>query len=48
MLKISAIIMASGNSSRMGTNKLSLDYQGQTFLEHVLKLSKKMAFLNES
>ncbi|MGX7263074.1 NTP transferase domain-containing protein [Enterococcus crotali] len=44
MLKISAIIMASGNSSRMGTNKLSLDYQGQTFLEHVLKLSKKMAF----
>lgn len=44
MLKISAIIMASGNSSRMGANKLSLDYQGQTFLERVLKLAKKMAF----
>ncbi|ALS01118.1 molybdenum cofactor cytidylyltransferase [Enterococcus silesiacus] len=44
MLKVSAIIMASGSSSRMGTNKLALDYQGQTFLEHVLKLSKEMSF----
>lgn len=44
MLKISAIIMASGSSLRMGTNKLLLDYQGATFLEHTLNLTKKVPF----
>ncbi|MBO0439558.1 NTP transferase domain-containing protein [Candidatus Enterococcus ikei] len=44
MLKISAIIMASGCSSRMGTNKLFLDYQGESFLERTLKLTKEVAF----
>ncbi|WP_430606467.1 molybdenum cofactor cytidylyltransferase [Enterococcus sp. AZ170] len=44
MLKISAIIMASGKSSRMGVNKLFLDYQGKTFLEHSLSLSSEIPF----
>lgn len=44
MLNISAIIMASGTSERMGSNKLFLDYQGQTFLDHVLNLTEKLAF----
>ncbi|MBO0469566.1 NTP transferase domain-containing protein [Enterococcus sp. DIV0242_7C1] len=47
MLKISAIIMASGFSKRMGTNKLFLEYQGKTFLEHVLLLSKKLGFFEQ-
>lgn len=44
MLKISAVIMASGSSTRMGENKLFLDYQGKTFLEHTLNLTNKLAF----
>ncbi|WP_348922462.1 NTP transferase domain-containing protein [Enterococcus rotai] len=44
MLKVSAIIMASGCSLRMGTNKLFLDYQGETFLERTLNLTKKVPF----
>ena len=35
--KISAIIMASGKSERMGTNKLLLEYRGITFIENTLK-----------
>ena len=35
--KISAIIMASGKSKRMGTNKLLLEYRGVTFIENTLK-----------
>jgi len=35
--KISAIIMASGKSERMGTNKLLLEYRGMTFIENTLK-----------
>jgi molybdenum cofactor cytidylyltransferase len=42
MLKVSAVIMASGNSSRMGTNKLFLNYQGQTFLQHALQLTQQL------
>lgn len=38
MKKISAIVMASGMSSRMGKNKLFLMYQGRTFLERTLSL----------
>ena len=35
--KISAIIMASGKSKRMGTNKLLLEYGGITFIENTLE-----------
>lgn len=35
--KISAIIMASGKSERMGTNKLLLEYRGMTFIENTLE-----------
>lgn len=44
MLKVSAIIMASGTSSRMGKNKLFLEYQGKTFLEQILRLSSEVHF----
>lgn len=44
MLKISAIIMASGCSSRMGTNKLFLEYDGQSFLERVIQLTEELPF----
>ena len=37
MPKISAIIMASGKSKRMGTNKLLLEYRGITFIENTLE-----------
>lgn len=42
MLNISAVIMASGTSKRMGTNKLFLNYQGQSFLDRVLNLTKQL------
>ncbi|MHC5229243.1 NTP transferase domain-containing protein [Enterococcus sp. LJL99] len=44
MVNVSAIIMASGTSKRMGTNKLLLDYQGKNFLDHILDLTKELAF----
>ena len=44
MLKISAIIMASGFSKRMGVNKLFLNYQGRTFLEHIVDFTKTIDF----
>ena len=44
MRNVSAIIMASGQSKRMGTNKLFLEYQGKSFLEHVLTLTKQLDF----
>lgn len=40
----SAVIMASGYSTRMGQNKLFLRYQGQTFLERTLQLVQQMNF----
>jgi molybdenum cofactor cytidylyltransferase len=33
---LSAIVMASGFSSRMGTNKLLLPYKGKAMIEHIL------------
>ncbi len=33
---ISALILAAGESSRMGRDKALLEYRGQTFLEHIL------------
>lgn len=44
MLKVSAIIMASGSSLRMGRNKLFLDYHGETFLQRIVNLSNEVAF----
>lgn len=35
--KISAVIMASGKSERMGENKLLLKYRGVTFIENILE-----------
>ena len=42
--KISAIIMASGKSERMGTNKLLLEYRGMTFIENTLEKVLKENF----
>ncbi|RSU09374.1 hypothetical protein CBF29_11620 [Vagococcus elongatus] len=44
MQEISAVIMASGQSSRMGKNKLFLRYQGKTFLERVIELTLRAGF----
>lgn len=44
MVRVSAVIMASGFSRRMGRNKIFMDYLGQTFLEHTLTLVKSCAF----
>lgn len=44
MLTISAIIMASGQSSRMGHSKLFLPYRDKTFLEHTLILVENLPF----
>ena len=44
MPKISAIIMASGKSERMGTNKLLLEYRGITFIENTLEKVLKENF----
>ena len=37
-MRIDGIIMASGLSARMGTNKLLLPYKGKAPLQHVLDL----------
>lgn len=42
MLKVSGIIMAAGFSTRMGANKLFLTYQGTTFLERVIRLTRHL------
>jgi len=41
---ITAIIMASGLSSRMGENKLLLNYNNKPILEYVFKAVKKLNF----
>lgn len=38
-MKASLIIMAAGQSKRMGQNKLFLTYEGQTFIERALDLA---------
>jgi molybdenum cofactor cytidylyltransferase len=35
-MKITAIVLAAGKSSRMGTNKLLLELDGKTILDHIL------------
>ncbi len=35
-MKITAIVLAAGLSSRMGTNKLLLELDGKTILDHIL------------
>jgi len=44
MKKISAILLAAGESVRMGTNKLLLAYQGKTLLEHLFTLVQTVDF----
>lgn len=44
MITVSAVIMASGYSKRMGTNKLFLKYKHKTFLEHTLSLVNQIDF----
>lgn len=44
MINVSVIIMASGHSSRMGTNKLLLKFKQKTFLEHTLSLVDQINF----
>ncbi|WP_251860217.1 molybdenum cofactor cytidylyltransferase [Clostridium sp. Marseille-Q2269] len=43
---VNAIIMASGNSTRMGTNKLTLPYKGKFIVEHVIDSVKQCNFNN--
>ncbi len=40
---ISSIILAAGESSRMGKAKLALEYQGKTLLEHAIAKAKKVS-----
>lgn len=40
-MKISAIVMASGLSRRMGENKLLLDFKGKKIYEHTLDMLEK-------
>ncbi|WP_320046601.1 NTP transferase domain-containing protein [uncultured Ilyobacter sp.] len=42
--KVSAVIMASGFSKRMGRNKLFIKFQGETMLERILKILSNMEF----
>lgn len=44
MLKVSAIVMASGFSSRMGKNKLYLPLKNKTFLQHLLDVIEEVPF----
>lgn len=44
ILKISAIIIASGLSKRMGKNKLLLDFRGKEIYKHILDLVEKIDF----
>jgi molybdenum cofactor cytidylyltransferase len=41
---INAIIMASGNGNRMGTNKLLLKYQGKALIQHIIDKVVKCDF----
>ncbi|SCI77610.1 molybdopterin-guanine dinucleotide biosynthesis protein MobA [uncultured Clostridium sp.] len=41
---INAIVMASGFSTRMGNNKLLLEYRGKTIIENTLDILKKSNF----
>ena len=43
-LNVGCVIMASGVSKRFGENKLLIDFQGETLIERVLKLSQGELF----
>ncbi|RVU54134.1 nucleotidyltransferase family protein [Anaerosphaera multitolerans] len=43
-MKISAVILASGMSSRMGENKLKLKYKGKSIFEYTIDLVGKLDF----
>jgi molybdopterin-guanine dinucleotide biosynthesis protein A len=40
--KITGIILAGGKSSRMGTNKALLQYEGVTFIQHIINIMKPL------
>jgi molybdenum cofactor cytidylyltransferase len=42
---ISAIVMAAGQSRRMGVNKLSLSYAGKPLIQHTLNLIGEIGFI---
>ena len=42
--KVSAVVMASGFSKRMGRNKLFIEFQGETMLEKILKILSGIGF----
>lgn len=42
---VSAIILAAGESKRMGRNKLSLPYKGKPLIEHTFQLVDQINFL---
>lgn len=44
--KILPVILAGGKSSRMGTNKLYLDFNGVFFLDNIINLLYKVGFKN--
>lgn len=44
-ITITAIIMASGYSKRMGKDKLLLEYSGQTFIERTINTVSKCSFM---
>ena len=43
-MNITAIVMASGYSRRMGENKLLLTYKGKTFVQHTIEIVGKCDF----
>ena len=45
MKNISAIILAAGESKRMGRNKLSIPYKGMPLIEHTFRLVDQIDFL---
>ena len=44
IMTISAIILASGYSSRMGKNKLLLKYRGRSLIQHTIEIIQKCGF----
>lgn len=46
-MQITAIVMASGYSRRMGENKLLLKYKNKTFIQHTLDKVKKCNFYSK-